>query len=516
MQAILLATGENEKLRPLTDVIPAALLPVANQPVMGRAIELLARQHIKHIVVSLWQHPGSIEAQFGDGRRWGVKLEYVLQRDAWGSAGALRWAQHALHETFIVLQADVVLELDLASAVAQHRTRESAATAITHAAAHGAAGAYIFEPHVLAYIPARTPWDIDADLLPTLRGDGLRVDTFEANGRFNRLATFEAYAAAQVLALCPVDGSDRHDAGVNGRRVADGIWVGKNNVIHPSVRLAPPVCIGDNCRIGRDVELGPNVVLGDDVIIDDLASLRDSVILDKTYVGQLVNITERVVSRDLVIDTANGQSTRVSDHFLLCEVQTAVFRRSLGYALSGLVALLLLVALAPLLAGMALLAWLQTGRIMVGATAVNPQPHSGDGPRPFPLLAFATRRADGSHPALLAHAERLMLHRLPALWNVVRQDLLLVGVCPLPAAAAAGLPEAWQQKHNEYPAGLTGLWYTQAGTRHDRDAVLISDAYYVATRSWREDLRILWQTPRAWWLRSGQPRPTEAHSLEVV
>lgn len=43
VQAILLATGETNKLRPLTETVPAPMLPVADRPVMLYAVELLAR-----------------------------------------------------------------------------------------------------------------------------------------------------------------------------------------------------------------------------------------------------------------------------------------------------------------------------------------------------------------------------------------------------------------------------------------------------------------------------------------
>ena len=96
MQPILLATGENRSLAPLTDELAPALLPIGHQPVMAHMIELLAAQGWRRLLVSLQQQAGSIEAYFGQGERWGVSLEYVVQRDALGTAGALKRASRLL------------------------------------------------------------------------------------------------------------------------------------------------------------------------------------------------------------------------------------------------------------------------------------------------------------------------------------------------------------------------------------------------------------------------------------
>jgi lipopolysaccharide/colanic/teichoic acid biosynthesis glycosyltransferase len=91
---------------------------------------------------------------------------------------------------------------------------------------------------------------------------------------------------------------------------------------------------------------------------------------------------------------------------------------------------------------------------------------------------------------------------LGELWHVLKGDLGLVGVKPLSPAEAEDVTELWQQKRYDYHAGFTGLWYIQTGAQGDE--VLVADAYYAATRNWREDLRLLGQTPLAWLRRAIQ------------
>ncbi len=89
LQALLLATGETQKLTPLTESIPSPMVTILNRPVMAYNLELLGRMGFKHIIVCVHSLANRIEKYFGNGQRWGVSLEYIRQRDALGSAGAL-------------------------------------------------------------------------------------------------------------------------------------------------------------------------------------------------------------------------------------------------------------------------------------------------------------------------------------------------------------------------------------------------------------------------------------------
>jgi NDP-sugar pyrophosphorylase family protein len=546
MQAILLATGESDKLRPLTEHIPAPMLPVANRPLMAYPMELLARQGVPRVLVTLYHHGGSIESHFGAGRRWGVHLEYLPQREAWGTGGSVKWAGQLIEGTFIVMPADALVDVDIAAVLSHHRARRSSATVVVHACgrycddlvqldgdgwvtgvatAEAAAtgwhntGVYIFHPAILDFIPHRSSFDLHRQLLPALLEGGLAVDAYVMDSYWNRLDTFQEYQALQRAFLYSAWGEDGNFdafenmppiryATIDGRRMARGIWVGRNNIIHPAARLAPPVSIGDNCLIGRDVELGPESIIGSHIIIDDEASVHRSTVLSYTYVGQLVHIEDRFVHRNLIVDTQTAESTEVVDRFLLDEATPAVLDVGLRRLADLCLALCLLLLSLPLTLPLTLLLWLTSGRPFMRVARVGVRPGlrgKGPGGRPetFSLLWFRTRQEDGRPTRLGRWLEKWDLCRLPELGNVVIGDLGLVGVKPLSLEEAGQVTELWQQKRYDYHAGFTGLWYVQTGGGGEWDEVLVADAYYAATRNWREDLRLLCRMPLAW-LRRGR------------
>lgn len=542
MQVIIIATDEQRKLPPLTDNMPGPMLPIVDRPVMATTVEILARAGHKQILMSLYERGGPIAAYFGGGRRWGVDIKYVTQRQGWGTAGALRWAGGLLDETFLALPGDAFFDLDVEAALSFHRAHGGVATAILSAARPGSAaptahllggdgrltglspiaaeaegpqltGAFIFEPAVLRHIPQRDSYDNVADLLPALLATGENVYGYLMDGYWNPLDSLGAYQEAQQIYLRnayhqraperaggPPAQVVRYPS-IAARHIAPGIWVGRDPSIHPTVKLAAPVYIGDNSWIGREVELGAGTVVGDGVVIDDEATVTGSTIQSGTYVGRLVNVEARIVTADSISDPLSGATTRIVDPFLIARVGAAAEGRSPA---RRLVSTMTTVGIVALLSPLLLLAGLATlvgtgGQLFTREPRVGQRVGGAKGRlRTFQLLRLRTRRADGSFTPGGRLLERWELHRLPELINVLRGDMGLVGVKPLRPEEAARLTEEWHQRRHEAPAGVTGLWYLQTEPDSDLDTVIVTDVYYSATRSWRGDMLLLLRTPGAW------------------
>jgi NDP-sugar pyrophosphorylase family protein len=558
MQAIILATNEEHRLPPLTDTIPGPLLPVVDRPAMAMTVEILSRVGLKRILVSLYNQGGPIAAYFGSGKRWGVDLEYVAQRESWGSAGSLKWAGRLLEgETFLVLPGDALIDLDVEAALAFHQAHGGPVTAIMHAPAPGspapllhvgpddrlaadglplcATGAFIIEPSALSHIPSRTRFDILADLLPALEAAGEPVYAYHMAGYWSPLDSMASFHEAQQVLLYSAFRAKAPELAAEGpaasvrypalssRQIVPGVWVGLNHSIHPSVKIAAPVYIGENSYIGREVELGAGTVVGSNVVIDDEATVSGSTILAGTYVGQLVKVLGRIVTPSTISDPESGETTAVVDPFLL----TKAGARSEGPSrliriLNGVVALGLLVLLSPLLLLLFLISLMGgLGRPVERSPRVGQRITREDGTPDlysFELLSFRTRRRSGGFIPGGRWMERWELNRLPELVNVLRGDMALVGVKPLRPDEAALLTEEWHEKRHDTVAGLTGLWYQQTEPDSDLDTVIIADVYYTATRTWGGDVMLFLRTPSIWARRNARraiPSSTLVHADNV-
>jgi NDP-sugar pyrophosphorylase family protein len=112
----ILAGGLATRLRPITEKIPKALIPVADEPFLAHQLRLLASRGIRKVVLCLGYRAEMIEEQFGDGSGFGVKLSYSLDGpELLGTGGAIKNALPFLGEHFFVLYGDSYLPIDYAA-----------------------------------------------------------------------------------------------------------------------------------------------------------------------------------------------------------------------------------------------------------------------------------------------------------------------------------------------------------------------------------------------------------------
>ncbi len=105
---MLLAAGRGERMRPLTDATPKALLPAGGKPVVAWLLERLAAAGFEELVLNHAQLGWMIEAVLGDGARFGVRIRYSHEPEALETAGGIANAMPLLGEApFLAVNADL-------------------------------------------------------------------------------------------------------------------------------------------------------------------------------------------------------------------------------------------------------------------------------------------------------------------------------------------------------------------------------------------------------------------------
>jgi NDP-sugar pyrophosphorylase family protein len=361
------------------------MVPIGNRPLIAYAVEELARAGIKDILISLHRLGGSIEAYCGSGARWGVRLDYSLQREYLGTAGSVKRAAQSLTETFVVLPADAVIDLDLAAALAHHRAQGCQATLILHPGREGAGGhpvivdgggrvvgvagqgiartlpgqmpasaappsdlrlpasdlripasdlrlpasglqlyntgALIGEPGVLDLIPPRTACDLYRDLIPALLARGDAVSAFVMAGYWNPLDSFPAYQEAQEVILR----SAAADTPANAE-AAPGLRVQHARI--EGRQIAPGIWVGRNAAIHPSVRLAPPVIIGEgcqigrEVELGPLAVIGPNVVIDDE-----ATIAESTIWADTYVGRLVNIDHRVVHQAVMVDVSTAEVAR---------------------------------------------------------------------------------------------------------------------------------------------------------------------------------------------
>lgn len=224
-RAMVLAAGLGTRLRPLTDRMPKPLLPVGGKPLIDYALATLVTGGVREVMVNLHYLPELIQAHVGNGAAHGLRTEFSLEPQILGTGGGVRQAMAFFRNApFVLMNADTLIQLDLADLIATHFAVPGAAATLVvralepgetytalscdgqgrlRAFGHGAhhyTGVMIGTPTLLQQLPAGRPACLVADGLKPLLAAGTVIQTYWYRGYWNDVGTPERYAAAQAWA----------------------------------------------------------------------------------------------------------------------------------------------------------------------------------------------------------------------------------------------------------------------------------------------------------------------------
>ena len=136
MRALVLSAGYGTRLGELTRETPKPLLPIEGVPLLVRTLQHLAAQGFRDVAVNLHFRGDLVRAALGDGAAAGVRVTWSEEPTLLGTAGAVRALRGFFEadddESFLVLYGDLLLDVDFAPLIAQHRATRAAATLLLH------------------------------------------------------------------------------------------------------------------------------------------------------------------------------------------------------------------------------------------------------------------------------------------------------------------------------------------------------------------------------------------------
>jgi len=312
-RAMVLAAGLGTRLRPLTDAIPKPLVPIANRPLLEYTFALLAAAGVSEAIVNTHYLPELFEAGLRALDASGVALHLSRERRILGTAGGLKRAESFLAGgTFLLLNGDFLVDIDLRQVLEFHKSQGAAATMVlvpdetagvlgvdpdgairrfiqprpqdepTDRVSCGFTGIHVLEPEIFRLIPANKPWEINKQAYPELIAGGRRVCGFVHRGYWREAGSPAGYLAAnrEVIGGRAGSLSPRPDSGAPAL---------------PGAAVSSPVLVGRGVRVGTNVEIGPETVIGAEARIGDGARLRRSVILEGTDVPAGADIDGEVL-----------------------------------------------------------------------------------------------------------------------------------------------------------------------------------------------------------------------------
>ena len=314
MKAMVLAAGAATGLYPLTYTLPTALVPVLNRPSVEHILDWLGAHQVEEVVINLHYLHASVRQALQPRVEAGTKpkLHLTVEAELSGTAGGVALAQDHFDDTFCVVSADCVTDLDLQKMLDFHRAKRALCTiagvprqeerhfGLMEVSDSGRVlrfsekpskadsdlnwvntGIYIIEPDIFGRIPDVRPFDFGEHLFPTMVGKRGGVFCYKApEGTFwNDIDEPLAYRETHREVL--------HRQGpllVVGEETRPQVFAGEECQISPEAIIVPPVQFGDQVVIRKGARIEGPVVLGRGVVVGEDAQISDSVIWQNTMI----------------------------------------------------------------------------------------------------------------------------------------------------------------------------------------------------------------------------------------
>lgn len=127
-QALILAGGRGERLKPISDGIPKPMIPINGLPLLEYTLKNISKKGVKKAVLSVGYLAEKIISHFGKQTSFGLEIEYSIEKEPLGTAGAIKLAEPLLEENFFCLNGDLIMAFDLNAFSEFHSKNNSLAT----------------------------------------------------------------------------------------------------------------------------------------------------------------------------------------------------------------------------------------------------------------------------------------------------------------------------------------------------------------------------------------------------
>lgn len=318
VDAVVLVGGKGTRLRPLTLAAPKPMLPTAGLPFLTHLLSRIAAAGIEHVILGTSYKASVFEAEFGDGSKLGLQIEYVFEEEALGTGGGIaNVAPKLRHDRAVIFNGDVLSGADLGALLNHHHAHQADVTLhlvrVGDPRAFGCvptddnhrveaflektqdpptdqinAGCYVFNREIIDRIPTGREVSVEREVFPQLLSDGVKVCGYVDATYWRDMGTPEDFvrgSADLVRGLAP-------SPALHGHR--------GESLVHDGASVAPGAVLIGGTVIGRGAEIGAGCRLDGAVIFDGVRVEAGSVI-ERSIIGHGAHIGPRSLIRDGVI-----------------------------------------------------------------------------------------------------------------------------------------------------------------------------------------------------------------------
>ena len=320
-QAIILAAGEGQRLKPFTASKPKVMISIGNKPILQYVVEALALRGIRNIVIVVGYKKEQVLDFFGSGEQFDVQIQYVVQGQQLGTAHALKQAQDLAQDKFLVLSGDNIVDHDAIASLVNAPPNTILAKQQENATKYGViiardgvvkeivekpkeamtqlvnTGIYVFTRDIFEFIDRELEVP---SVLQKMIGQGCEIRVQDTQGIW-----LDVVYPWDILKLnSMVVGKVPPGIGgtiENSVTIKPPVSIGKDSIIRGNSYIVGPVVIGENCEIGPGAFILPVTTIGDNVSIRSSTEIWNSVIGNGVEIGSGSTVHDSVIDKGCTI-----------------------------------------------------------------------------------------------------------------------------------------------------------------------------------------------------------------------
>lgn len=322
--AVILVGGRGTRLRPLTVSTPKPMLPTAGFPFLSHLLARIQAAGMRHVVLGTSFKAEVFEAYFGDGSDFGLEIEYVVEKEALGTGGAIRNVADKLRfDTAMIFNGDVLSGANLGDILQTHTSKGADVTLhlvrVADPRAFGCvptdsegnvleflektpdpptdqinAGCYVFSRSVIEQIPAGRVVSVERETFPGLLSSGAKVVGHVDASYWRGMGRPDDF----------VQGSSDLVRGIAYSPLLEGRT--GESFVDDSAGIAGGVILMGGTAVGRGTDIGAGCRVDDSVIFEGVtiepgAIIRGSIIAAGARIGANARISDCVIGEGVQI-----------------------------------------------------------------------------------------------------------------------------------------------------------------------------------------------------------------------
>jgi bifunctional UDP-N-acetylglucosamine pyrophosphorylase/glucosamine-1-phosphate N-acetyltransferase len=331
MKAVILAAGEGVRLQPITSTRPKHLIKVGGRAILEHCLNAVKASGIDEALIVTHYMGDVIRQYFGDGKKFGLKIEYVEQKAVLGTGNAVSLAEPYVKDDFLLVYGDLLFSAEAVKNVIDSHEKEKPATTMAVVPVENPedygiveledekyvkrivekpnrkeapsnlanAGIYVFSTEIFDKVretsaSARGEWEITdavsqfAKEKRTVLAVKISKDDWVDIGRPWDLLEANHWALERI---------DHKVWGLveNGAHLIGPVTVAETARIRSGAYIEGPTFIDEEADIGPNCYIRPCTSVGKKVRIGNACEIKNSIIMDNVHIGHLSYVGDSIL-----------------------------------------------------------------------------------------------------------------------------------------------------------------------------------------------------------------------------